>query len=406
MSEMTTTAPEAGGPGPAPQATLKAELSLTRVAIRETLRPWMSRVAMAWIGVMVFVGLYAPFVANSFPYLAMKEGKVISPLWQNLDPWDIAMALIVPLGALCVWVWKKTIKVHAWGGILLAAALASLAFVFVTPKEARVYNEYRVGLADGTVTWVINAPIPYSKQDFLQEQSNVRYLPPSWQHWMGTEGNGGDICAMIVHACRIAMSTGLIASTIALVIGVVLGGLMGYFSGWVDLVGMRILEVVAAIPTMYLILMVMAAFSTRNIYVIMVIIGFTSWYEYAVFTRAEFLRLRTADFVQAGVAAGLPLTRVLFGHILPNGLAPILINFTFGVAGATLSEAGLSFIGLGDANNPSWGGLLNQAVSGSGGFYWWLATFPGLAIFATIFCYNVLGEALRDGLDPRLAHSR
>jgi peptide/nickel transport system permease protein len=135
----------------------------------------------------------------------------------------------------------------------------------------------------------------------------------------------------------------------------------------------------------------------------MITIGLVSWTSDARFIRAEFLRLRGQDFVQAAHAAGLPLRNILFRHLLPNGIAPVLVNASFGVATAILLESVLSFLGLGlEATDPSWGQLLNQARTGGTGFNWWIATFPGLAIFLTVFAYILIGEAMRDAIDPKL----
>ena len=181
---------------------------------------------------------------------------------------------------------------------------------------------------------------------------------------------------------------------------VVIGGLMGYFSGLVDLAGMRLVEIFEAVPTLFL-LLTFVAFFGRSLYLMMVIIGITGWTGYARFVRAEFLRLREQDFVQAAIACGLPLRSILFRHMLPNGVAPILVAASFGVASAILAEATLSFLGLGLVDDPSWGQMLNQAVRSST-FNWWMAAFPGGAIFLTVFAYNLIGEALRDAIDPYL----
>ncbi len=161
---------------------------------------------------------------------------------------------------------------------------------------------------------------------------------------------------------------------------------------------MRLVEIFEAIPTLFL-LLTFVAFFGRSIYLMMVIIGITSWSGYARYVRAEFLKLREQDFVQAAVACGLPLWSILFRHMLPNGLAPLLVAASFGVASAILAEATLSFLGLGLVDDPSWGQMLNQAVQSST-FNWWLAVFPGGAIFCTVFAYNLIGEALRDAVDP------
>jgi peptide/nickel transport system permease protein len=220
---------------------------------------------------------------------------------------------------------------------------------------------------------------------------------------MGTNTLGADILSHMIHACRIAMAIGVISTGLSMVIGVIIGGLMGYFSGIVDLLGSRLVEIFSAIPTIYLLLTFIAAFPEyRSIYLIMAIIGLTSWTGDARFVRAEFLKLRKQDFVHAAIAAGLPLRSVLFRHLLPNALAPLLVSASFGVAGAILAESTLSFLGLGiPIGDASWGQLLNEAISAGGGFNWWLATFPGVAIFFTVFAYNMIGEAVRDALDPR-----
>lgn len=225
----------------------------------------------------------------------------------------------------------------------------------------------------------------------------------SQQYWLGQDGDHQCVASRMIHASRIALAIGFIATGIAGTIGIIIGGLMGYFAGVVDLIGMRLVEIFEFIPQLFLLLMFVAFFD-RNIYMIMVIIGLTSWSSYARFIRAEFLKLRNQDFVQAAKAVGLPLRSILFRHMLPNGLAPVLVRASFGVAGAILSEAVLSFLGLGLIEEPSWGQLLNQAARG-GKFVWWIAIFPGLAIFMTVFAYNLIGEALRDAIDPHTSRN-
>jgi peptide/nickel transport system permease protein len=205
----------------------------------------------------------------------------------------------------------------------------------------------------------------------------------------------------LIHASRIALSIGFISTGVAVVIGVVIGGLMGYYGGLIDLIGMRIAEIFDAIPTLLLLLIFVAVF-TPNIYIMMAIIGFTSWVSYAYFIRAEFLSLRDRDFVQAARAAGLPVHLILFRHMLPNGITPLIVSASFGVASAILAESTLSFLGIGLTNEASWGNLLEQALGEGGTFYWWIALYPGLAIFLTVFAYNLIGEALRDALDPKI----
>lgn len=234
----------------------------------------------------------------------------------------------------------------------------------------------------------------------------------SWLHdvpvdrfYLGTDSLGQDVLSQMMHACRLSISIGLVSTAIAVAIGVTVGALMGYFGGWVDLVLYRVVEVFMAIPVLFL-LIVAAAVLPRNTYVMMIIIGCVSWTGSARFVRAEFYKLRNQDFVQSARAVGLPLRSILFKHMLPNGVTPVLVDSSFAIAAAILAEAVLSYLGLGPANQASWGRLLSDATNQVGDFIWWLAIFPGAAIFLTVLSYNLIGEALRDAIDPKLKKAR
>ena len=223
--------------------------------------------------------------------------------------------------------------------------------------------------------------------------------------WLGTDSIGQDVLSQMLHACRLSISIGLVSTGIAVLIGVTMGALMGYFGGWVDMLLYRVVEVFMAIPVLFL-LIVAAAVLPRNTYVMMAIIGCVSWTGAARFIRAEFYKLRGQDFVQAARAVGLPLRSILFKHMLPNGVTPVLVDASFAIAAAILAEAILSFLGLGPANQASWGRLLSDANNQVGDFVPWLALFPGAAIFFTVLSYNLIGEALRDAIDPKLKKAR
>lgn len=225
---------------------------------------------------------------------------------------------------------------------------------------------------------------------------------------MGTDAFGADVLAQILHACRLSISIGVVSTVIALLIGVTMGALMGYFGGWVDLLLYRVVEVFMAVPVLFLLIVAVAVLpdELKTTYVIMAIIGCFTWTGMARFTRAEFMKLRNQDFVQSAQASGLPLRSILFKHILPNGVAPVLVDTSFAVAAAIGIEATLSYLGLGPVDSPSWGRLLSFAISQEGEFKWWLAVFPGAAIFLTVLSYNFLGEALRDAIDPKLKKAR
>ncbi|MEO1009385.1 MAG: ABC transporter permease [Planctomycetota bacterium] len=222
---------------------------------------------------------------------------------------------------------------------------------------------------------------------------------------LGTDSIGQDVLSQMLHACRLSISIGLVSTAIAVAIGVTIGALMGYFGGWVDMLLYRVVEVFMAVPLLFL-LIVAAAVLPKNTYVMMAVIGCVTWTGAARFIRAEFYKLRGQDFVQSARAVGLPLRSVLFKHMLPNGVTPVLVDASFAIAAAILAEAILSYLGLGPANQASWGRLLSDATNQVGDFVWWLAIFPGLAIFLTVLSYNLIGEALRDAIDPKLKKAR
>lgn len=228
-------------------------------------------------------------------------------------------------------------------------------------------------------------------------------LEPSAAHYMGTDGLGRDVFSRMLFGARISLLVGIVAVGIATFIGVILGAIAGYYRGWVDAVIMRMVDVMLSIPTFFLILAVIA-FLTPSIWNIMIVIGLTSWMGVTRLVRAEFLSLREREFVMASQTLGAKDRRLIFKHLLPNSLTPIIVSSVLGVASAVLVESGLSFLGLGvQAPQASWGNILTDGKEYIQ-FAWWLSLFPGLAILITVLGYNLLGEGLRDALDPRSAN--
>jgi len=374
--------------------------------LKEAFTQWGARLGLLWIVLLVVMAVFAPFIANSHPLLLSVNGKIESPLLRYLGPADITLLVLffaaIPLVILNLR-WRTRL---AWL-FLLTVVSGGLSAMFVSAPEISIYEQYREQQQQGQYDWMIRAPIPYSPKDYLRDSGDTGLEAPfeSGQrlHLFGTEENGADVFSRMLHASRIALGIGFVATGIAMIIGVIIGGLMGYFSGVVDMIGMRLVEIFEAIPTLFL-LLTFVAFFGRSLYIMMVIIGITSWSGYARYIRAEFLKLRQQDFVQSAIACGLPLPSILFRHMLPNGIAPVLVAASFGVASAILAESVLSFLGLGLIDDPSWGQMLNQAVKSST-FNWWMAAFPGGAIFFTVFAYNLIGESLRDAIDPYLKKS-
>lgn len=256
----------------------------------------------------------------------------------------------------------------------------------------------------GSIEAYARASPPPDRQDLLQFASD-ELARGGRRHWLGTDSLGQDVLAQLLHACRMAVSIGLVSTGIGVALGVTIGALMGYFGGLVDLVLSRIVEVFMGVPLLF-VLILAAGVLPRDTYVTMAVIGCFTWTGAARFTRAEFLRLRGQDFVLAARAAGLPLRSTLFRHMLPGAVTPVLVEASFAIAFAIILEATLSFLGLGPAGQPSWGRLLADATTDSGGFAWWLALPPGIAIFLTALSYNALGQSLRDAIDPATIRTR
>ena len=362
--------------------------------------------ALAWV---LAVGGGAAFWRTGIDHFRAEFNAILPfSLLEFKDLWLIVQiagaSLLIVAGAVVPPLVLPARQAVPLGIALLLIVLALGVFPVEAPDNPR-YEIFRQQEAAGEITAVRRTVVPFSPNDRLGDLGNLRLKPPSAGHWMGTTLYGEDVLSRMVYACRIALAIGFIATGIAVAIGIVAGGVMGYFGGVVDLVGMRIVEIIEAIPTLILLLIVMVSFG-RNIYLMMVTIGLKSWTSDARFIRAEFLKLRNQDFVQAAQAAGLPLPSILFRHMLPNGIAPVLVNVSFGVGSAILLESVLSFLGLGLLpEDPSWGQLLDQARKGGSGFNWWIATYPGLAIFLTVFAFILIGESMRDAIDPKLKKS-
>jgi len=252
--------------------------------------------------------------------------------------------------------------------------------------------------------FAIKPPVFYHFDNVGDDGSQVfqRILkPPSLgsRNILGCDNNGRDVFARLLFGARISLTIGIIAVSIYVTIGIIFGSLAGYFGGRVDTVILFVLQVMLCIPSMFLLLTIIAVFETRSIFMIMVAIGIVGWTGIARLVRGEFFRQKTIDYVVAARALGIPERRIIFGHILKNSLGPVLVSAAFGVAGAILAEAGLSFLGLGDQNAPSWGQLL---MEGRNHRKDWLILSPGLAIFFVVTVLNLVGDGLRDAIDPKL----
>lgn len=245
---------------------------------------------------------------------------------------------------------------------------------------------------------IIFPPVPYSPTEY---NLDVPLVAPGKDHRLGTDEQGRDILSRLIYGSRISLSVGFVAVGLYVFLGAIMGSLAGYYGGKVDLIISRFIEVMICFPTFFLILAVLA-FLGPSLYNIMIIIGLTGWTGIARLVRGEFLKLRNQDFVTGIRASGASASRIIFRHILPNAMAPVLVSASFGVASAILVESSLSFLGFGvQPPTPSWGDILSQSRDFMD-IAWWLTLFPGIAIFVTITAFNLVGEGLRDAVDPKL----
>ena len=225
------------------------------------------------------------------------------------------------------------------------------------------------------------------------------HLEMSAAHWLGTDGQGRDVLTRLLYGTRISLTIGLVAQGLATGIGLVMGSIAGYYGGKVDMVILRIIEVFYTFPALFVIMTLTGFIDQPSIFYVMFIIAIVAWTRVARLVRGEFLRLRNEDFVQAAQALGLPRGRIIFRHILPNALGPVLVYIVFGIAGAILFEAIVSFLGVGDMTVPSWGQILR---AGDQSRRLVLILAPGVALFITVTCMYLVGEGVQDAMDPKL----
>ena len=223
---------------------------------------------------------------------------------------------------------------------------------------------------------------------------------PSADHWLGTDENGADVLSLVIFGARVAAIVGISVVSICATIGIILGAVAGYFGGVIDEVLMRGTDILMAFPGILLAILIIFITQEPSLLAVIGALSVSGWAGYARLVRGQVLQLRDEPYVEAARSLGLPVHRILFRHVVPNSLAPVIIQATFGIAGAILAEAALSFLGLGPQDMTSWGALLDQGAS-----YFLLtphlAIFPGLAIMFTVLSINFVGDGLRDVLDPR-----
>jgi len=344
-----------------PIAALAATGGAWRAVWHAFVRSRRGLLGLASLLLLTLVGILAPFLANEHPIACHYDGE-----WHF--PALVDTAQQVPFVARVLEKGKP--------------------FRF---KSFRFHESF-----DPERDWALPTLIPWGPLEWTDEE----YAPPSTRHWLGTDAYGRDVLARLIHGTSVSMEIGFISMGIAAILGLLIGALAGYFGGWIDLLVSRVIEVVICFPVFFLVLAVLAWLPPR-IENVMVVIGLTRWVSIARLTRGEFLRLRDVDYSVAARALGAGAPRIIFRHILPNALAPALVQVTFGVATAILVESGLSWLGFGvQPPAPSWGNVLREGYEISGTTAHVLPAACA-AIFVAVLSFNLVGDALRDAVDPR-----
>jgi peptide/nickel transport system permease protein len=360
--------------GVAPAAPEAAERIIARGFWRETWRRFSQRrlgmIALAYVICMALVATFSPAIAGTKPIICNYKGRIYFPAMYYFH--------------------------RGWENAIF--------------RKDRFRTRYHESLKEkDTESWAIWPLVyqdpyrPVRKDEFPGQPPNPTRDQgrPNRFNFFGTNRAGVDVFAQMVHGTRTALLVGFVSMGIAATIGIIVGAMAGYFGGWVDMALSRLIELVMSIPSLVLILALIAVLSKPTIWHLMAVLGVTNWTSIARLTRAEFIRLRETDFVTAARAMGAGQARIMYRHIFRNALAPVLVPITFGIASAILTESALSFLGFGaPPPNPSWGTLLNDGRSNMQ--MWWLIVFPGAAIFLTVLAYNLIGEGLQEATDPRL----
>lgn len=381
--------------------------------------------------------IFAPLLASNQPLVYFDGEGYLFPWWRSLFNtaehvdfvFNIAMLMFVPwlvISFLSDRGWKQKgynarrrffLSQLEYLGLIAIAWLVLMLVPSLQPTNKLASRTFVVEETQNEKAWGIYPLIPYGP---LEQDDRIYFSPPSLQgvsamasgdqkkstdnfpHLLGTDNVGRDVLARMIYGTRISMTVGFVAVGIYLTIGVIVGALAGYFGGIIDILISRIIEIVLLFPAFFLILTIVGL-TKPSIFIIMVVIGLTSWPTIARLIRGEVLKQRGIDYVTAARALGSSNTRIIFRHILPNAISPAMVAAPFGVASAIITEAALSLLGIGvQPPAPTWGILLKLGSQNYN--YWWLVVIPSVAIFVTVTVFNLVGNGLRDAMDPRLRH--
>ncbi|HSM61270.1 MAG TPA: ABC transporter permease [Longimicrobiales bacterium] len=345
-----------------------------------------------WRAGLAALGLWASLLA----VLAWRADRVRGA-WRGAADERLAV-LTLAFGLAAVWLW-------AWRDARRGARPASGARR--AGRTLRAFARDRtamLGLCTVVALYLVALLAPLLAPFDPDRQLSLgaaRYLPPSWTHPLGTDNLSRDVLSRLLYGARISLTIGFVAVALSVTIGTVLGAVAGYVGGRLDAVVMRTVDVVLAFPRLVLLITIVALFEP-SVLLIVVVLGLTLWPSTTRLVRGEVLSLRERDVVVAAEALGFSRRRVVLRHLVPNALGPVIVAATLGIGDTIVLEAGLSFLGLGvQAPTASWGAMVDAGRANLLGA-WWISTFPGLAIVFTVLAFNLVGDGLRDALDPRL----
>lgn len=411
---------------------MKNSDSMLKAAFRRFARDRIAWVGAAGIALLLIPAIYAPFIANGKPlFMIAADGTVSLPFLRSFFAPDGSeavvekffnfLSLFLPVSVAAVLIFrKKWVRRSIIGG---AAVVLLISFIAVKP----VFDKQNYREIASEAEFALFTVIPYGPEEIVAEHHAL----PDGEHFFGCDDVGRDLAARLIYGARVSLAVGIFATMLSMIIGLTVGMSAGFFKGKFDLIVMRGVEILLCFPTFLLLLILMSLRSDlvaaarqsaeaggnsfkydliemleqcgilESIPMVIIVIGLTGWMPLAFLVRGEVLKESALPYIQSCVVSGVPGRRIMFRHILPNISAPVLISFTFGIAGAIMSESGLSFLGLGvQPPAASWGNLM-RLVLDKPLTYWHLTFFPGMALFIAVLSFNFTGEGLRRAFDVK-----